>query len=145
MRYAPALLGLFTVAQNVLNRQIADRWGLSATVVLNAATLLASTTLLLLVVSRAPQLFPDIFRAHPTWESARWWFVVPGLCGCLFTTGMPWAISRYGAAQVFVLVVAGQMVFSLAYDALVEGRPVTAPRAIGAGLAVAGALLMGRG
>ncbi|MCB9763182.1 MAG: DMT family transporter [Alphaproteobacteria bacterium] len=145
IQLSPLLLGFAIVGQGVLNRAVGERWGLSAAVVLNATVLLASATAVMLLVRSAPQRFPAFFSPHPSLDASAWWFIFPGMLGCVIVTGVPWAISRFGAAPVFVLVVAGQMVASLAWDALVEGRPATLPRVAGAALAVAGAALVSRG
>ena len=142
MRFLPLLLGFITVGQGVFNRLVGERWGLSAAVVFNACVLLCASSTILLMVRAQPQWFPSYFTPVPSLQTFRWWFLLPGLLGCLFITGIPWAISRLGAAQVFVLVVAGQMAASLGYDALFEGRPVTLARLGGAALAVCGALLL---
>ncbi len=145
MKFAPLILGFVTVGQGVLNRWIAERWGLSAAIVLSALTLLLFSSLVLALVRLSPGSFPAYFAPPQSLPAPAWWFVLPGLLGCVFISGIPWAISRLGAAHVFVMVIAGQIVASLIWDAVVEGRPVTLVRLSGASLAVLGAALLASG
>lgn len=142
MSFAPILLGFLTVGQGVLNRQVGARWGLTAAILFNACVLVVVASSVYWLVRSQPQLFPSFFRGTPSWQTFKVWFLLPGLLGCAFITAIPWAISRFGAAQVFVMVVAGQMIASLGYDALFEGKPLTVARVAGAALAVCGAVLL---
>ena len=145
MRIVPLLLGLLLgtlpVAQNVLNRQIGESWGLSSAILLHGAVLTLAAAAALLFVRSQPQLFPSLFHGTPSVQTFQWWYLLPGFLGCVFITGVPWAISKLGVGQVFVMVVAGQMAASLGYDVLFEGRPLSVARVGGALLALGGAIL----
>jgi drug/metabolite transporter (DMT)-like permease len=69
------------------------------------------------------------------------WMVVPGIFGFYIIAGIPWAVSRVGAARVFVVIVAAQCAVSLLWDALVSGKPLTLARGGGALLALVGVAL----
>lgn len=136
----PFALGLLAVVQVGLNKRIAAVIGLMPATLLNAGILLA--------VAGVIWLYARGLRPAGEWTVGNgslgqfaWWWVVPGLCGLALVAGMPWAVKRVGALQVFVLLVATQMVFSLVWDHFVEDVAVTAPRVIGAALAIAGAFV----
>lgn len=130
-------LGCVAVVQASLNRRIAAQIGLAPAVLLNG-----------LIVAACAGAF--YFSARRGWigglvpsaeATFKWWWIIPGVLGFALITGLPWAIARVGALQVFVVAVAAQMIASLAWDALVEGIPVNAMRALGATVCVAGVAL----
>jgi transporter family-2 protein len=135
------LIGAAAVLQGALNRKVAAAWGLSAAIALNTLVLLPCT-LALLGLARAGVLSSELFRpraeafAHP-----RVWYVLPGLLGMLIITALPLAIARVGAMQVFVTVVAGQMVASLVWDRVAEGIAPSPLRIAGLALVTVGAYL----
>lgn len=140
----PGLLGLAAVLQAGLNRQIMGSWGLAQAALLNTLVLLAAVGLLLLVAKLRPGALPDLFQARGGWGEARWWWLLPGLCGFALVTCIPFAIPKLGAFPVFLGILAGQLIASLAWDAAMEGRPLTVSRVCGALLAVAAAALVRR-
>jgi bacterial/archaeal transporter family-2 protein len=141
MLIVPLLVGAATVVQGGLNRLVSDKWGLAATILFNNAVLLVISIGVWAVVAGAPGLFPAFFADRGGWGDIRWWWIIPALAGLVIVGGIPWAISRLGALAVLVGIVAAQMVVGLAWDAVMEGQPVTALRFGGAALAVAGVAL----
>jgi transporter family-2 protein len=141
----PGFLGMAAVLQGGLNRQIAGPWGLAAAALFNTLVLLAAVGALLAVARLRPAALPELFQVRGALAQVRWWWILPGLFGFALVTGIPFAISRLGAFPVFVGILVGQMITSLAWDALLEGRPLTAARLCGAVLAIVAAVLVGRG
>jgi uncharacterized membrane protein YdcZ (DUF606 family) len=137
----PALIGVAAVVQAGLNRQIASRWGLASSVLLSSSVLLAAALSLWLFSRFAPERLPSFFNAPTESKPFAAWYWVPGLLGLLIVAGLPWAIQRAGATLTFVVTIATQMVVSLAWDGLVEGRPFAWVKVAGSALAVAGAVL----
>lgn len=135
----PLFAGAAIVGQGGLNRHLARGLGLASALALNSLTLLAASGTLFVVSQLRPEWLPALFRAPA--ESGRWpaTFLLPGLLGFTILTCVPVAISRLGALQTFVIVVASQLVLSGVWDAWIEDRPFSVDRAIGAGLALAGA------
>jgi len=88
---------------------------------------------------------PDVTaaRALPVWA----WF--GGLYGCVFVIIAAWAVPRLGAALTITLMVAGQLMISLALDHFgalgVPRHPVSLTRLAGVGLVFVGVLLARRG
>jgi transporter family-2 protein len=141
----PGFLGVAAVLQGGLNRQIAARVGLPNTVLLSATMLLLASLALWVVAYRMPAALPWYLQLKGHRGLFAAWWVVPGLLGLALVLGIPFAIERVGAFPVFLGVLAGQLLTSLVWDALLEGRPLTPMKVCGALLALAGAALVGRG
>lgn len=138
----PLLLGCLAVLQGVLNRKIAAQWGLAHAVVLSASTLVVASIGFALFVRTWPTLFPPEFRGNVDIRAWKWWFIIPGCCGFFVVSGVPWTLSKVGALQVFVGIVAAQIIASAAWDAVFEGIPLSTTRVLGGLLAVAAVLLV---
>jgi len=82
----------------------------------------------------------------PRWDAVPAWSWMGGLFAALYLLASLLAIPRYGAAIVISLVVAGQMAAALFLDSTgafgVHETPLTAARALGAILVVAGVAAM---
>lgn len=135
----PFLLGCFAVLQVALNKRIAEAIGLTQAVILNAFVLLVVASVFWLYARGERQDFGAWMVGTGNWADFKVWWIIPGLCGLTLVAGMPWAAEKVGALQVFVVLVAAQMMFGIVWDHFVEGVQATPPRMIGAGLAVAGA------
>lgn len=144
IQLVPVIVGLGAVLQGALNRRIAGRWGLPAAALLNATVLLVAVGCFFLLAKTREELLPVSLRLKPMEEGPSVWFVLPGLLGFALVAGIPWAIGEIGALQVFVLSISSQLLGSMAWDALAEGKPVTWNRVGGVLLAIAGALLATR-
>lgn len=138
----PGFLGVAAVLQGGLNRQIMGAWGLGQAALLNTLVLLAAVGVLLLVVKLRPSALPELFQGRGGIGDLRWWWLLPGLCGFALVTCIPFAIPRLGAFPVFLGILAGQLIASLAWDAVMEGRPLSLSRLGGALLAVAAVALV---
>ena len=71
-----------------------------------------------------------------------WWYLIPGLLGCILVFGGPWAISRWGAVHTFILIISAQLLASLFWDMYIETIPVSTLRIVGIMLAWLGAILV---
>jgi transporter family-2 protein len=134
-------MGFAGVAQAGLNRSIGLTWGLWAAVWLHSALFFLSASGVALVMMNRPELFPEILRFKSPGVGVSWWYVLPGFCGLCIVAGMPFAMSKIGSMNVFVIGVACQITGSLLWDRMVEQKPVTPYRMAGAVLATAGAVL----
>jgi bacterial/archaeal transporter family-2 protein len=135
----PFALGCFAVLQVALNKRIAGVMGLTQAVILNAGVLLVVAIAFWLYARGAREQFGGWMEGSGGPGDFQLWWVIPGLCGLTLVAGMPWAAQRIGALQTFVILVAAQMLCSIVWDRFVDDVPVTAPRVIGASLAVLGA------
>lgn len=73
-----------------------------------------------------------------------WWIYTGGTIGVIFVASGSWLITRIGAVNSTLLVIAGQMVFGVIFD-LLRGAPVTIwAAALGVALILAGMALTQR-
>ena len=73
-----------------------------------------------------------------------WWIYTGGAIGVVFVASGSWLITRIGAVNSTLLVIAGQMVFGVIFD-LLRGAPVTIwAAALGVTLILAGMALTQR-
>lgn len=139
----PVCIGVVAVVQATLNKEIAERWGLAPTTLLNTAVALACTVAFLgYCWVGAPR--EGMLRVSFDASSFRAWWLLPGLFGFAIVVGLPWAVSKAGALPTFVALVAAQVVASALWDRFVVGIPFSTSRVLGALLAVASVVLAGR-
>lgn len=138
----PIALGFAAVLQGSLNRRAATHIGLPAAVVLTHAVALVCACGLWLWLRNAPASLPSAFLPSQTAGRAALWYLVPGLVGFVFVCGMPLSFSRLGVFQSLLLLIVAQLCVGLLWDQLVEGRAITATRAIGALITMLGAALV---
>jgi uncharacterized membrane protein YdcZ (DUF606 family) len=137
----PLLLGVVAVFQATLNRHIAQAWGIALALLLNAGVVIVlGLGLLAYCAQRGADT--GFLRVNFDPSAVRAWWLLPGCFGFAIVLGMPWAVARLGALPMFVSLVAAQVVTSAAWDHLVEGIPFSAPRMLGAALAIASVLLV---
>jgi transporter family-2 protein len=134
-------LGFVAVLQVSFNRHIALRWGLAPAALLNAGVLTLSA-LAFYAIARTREVAGFALQQSAALGQFRWWWLLPGLFGFSLVTLLPWAAHHAGVQRVFVGVVAAQMVGSVVWDMLFEKIPLTAPRGVGALLAVASVALV---
>ncbi|HZI09379.1 MAG TPA: DMT family transporter [Myxococcus sp.] len=138
----PLLCGLAVVAQAGLNRRFAGQWGLLSAVLMNMVVATVATFAVYAVARAVPGLWPEAAPGAARFSGFTPWHLLPGLCGVLIVIGMPWAIGRLGAVQSGLLLIVAQLVTSLVWDAMVEGRPATLARVVGSAIACAGAAIV---
>lgn len=138
--------GAATVLQGGLNRRIAEVWGTTPTILLNGLTLCVAATLTVWLASRSDSPFATLIGAKPAvLTRTQWWYFLPGCLGFFMLMVMPDGIARLGATQVFLLLVAGQLLAGLAWDHWVEGLRVSLTRIAGVALVFVGSWLSSRG
>ncbi len=140
--FSPALLGIVVVLQAGLNKKIAANWGLTTAVLLNAIVFAVLAVVLYSLNVWKSDLFPENMKAVFNYKTFSWWYLVPGVLGCVLVFGGPWAVSRWGAVQTFILIISAQLVASLLWDIYIESIPVSTLRAAGIVLAWAGAIIV---
>lgn len=140
--FSPALLGLAVVLQAGLNKRIAGQWGLSATVLLNAIVFAVVAALIYGLSIWKLDLFPENLRPLTSEKTVLWWYIVPGLLGCLLVFGGPWAIGKWGAVHTFIMIISAQLLGSLLWDWQVEAMSISPLRLAGIVLAWVGAVIV---
>lgn len=103
----------------ILSRQVNGRMSMSSTPMIssfwNHVVGFVVLTLIGLVVGG---LIPADIGEMP------WWIFTGGAIGVVFVASGSWLITRIGAVNSTLLVIAGQMVFGVIFD-LLRGAPVT--------------------
>lgn len=136
------LAGAATVVQGGLNRRIADLWGHAPTILINGLVVTIAAAFTIWLASRIDSPLTNLLGAKPeAFSRTLWWYVVPGLLGYVFLTTLPPSIASIGASNVFVLVVAGQLLMGLFWDRAVEDITLSLPRVGGVALVCVGAWL----
>lgn len=134
------VLGLGSVLQATLNRELSLGWGLAPAGLLNMfVAFVVGLGFLALCVQRGAT--DGLFRVNFDLSLWRWWWVLPGLFGAGIVFGLPWALQKLGALSMFVALVATQVCASAAWDHFVVGTALSTSRLIGAVLAVLGVVL----
>ncbi|MEC9440167.1 MAG: DMT family transporter [Myxococcota bacterium] len=138
----PLLVGTVTVLQGTLNRKMGLEMGLGSALALNSVIVLFLGLGLYGGVRAFPGFFPEVFHGEFRFEKVAWWMILPGIFGFCIIAGIPWAISKLGAAKVFVGIVVAQVTVSMLWDTLVDGKPLSWMRLAGALLAIVGVALV---
>lgn len=138
---AAFVIGLVTVLQSGLHKNMLMGNGLLSVVALNAIIAFVISMLLFFAQKYSLITLPESFSGQGAFQFKKWWYIVPGICGFIIVVGFPLAISYVGAAQVFIIAVAGQCVGSLMWDIFVEHNSPTVLKSVGVFLTLVGAFL----
>lgn len=135
----PLIAAFTTGVLIILSRQVNGRMSMSSTPMIssfwNHIVGFVVLTVIGLVVGG---LIPANLAEMP------WWIFTGGAIGVVFVASGSWLITRIGAVNSTLLVIAGQMVFGVIFD-LLRGAPVTLwASALGIVLILAGMALTQR-
>lgn len=128
----PALIGIASVMQSVLNRRIGDSLGLTTAVAINA------TVLLVLAWATALYYNPSGFKNLSDWQ---WYYLIPGLLGFLVILGLPQSIGKIGVPQTFLVFVTSQIIFSCGYEYFILHQDINIKKWLGAIVSLIGVLI----
>jgi len=81
-------------------------------------------------------LFGGLFAGEPL--ASPWWAYLGGTVGVIFIAAGSWLITRTGAAQTALLIIAGQMISGVILDMIMGAPGDLWARALGVGLILAG-------
>lgn len=129
----PFILGAAAILQAGLNRMVAAQSTLPVAVLVNTGVLV--------ILAGGFFWFHVRSGPGPEFTSLPWYALIPGIMGFSLVAGLPFAISRIGALQTFIVFVTGQLFFSLLWDRWVENIPITSSRIVALALTCAGVLL----
>jgi len=128
-----AALAIFAGVLVSLSRQINGRLALSTSAMessfWNHIVGLAFITLVALLIG-------GLFAGEP--QAAPWWAYLGGPVGVIFIAMGSWLITRIGAAQTALLIIAGQMVSGVVLDIAMGAPGNIWARILGVGLILAG-------
>lgn len=138
-------LGILSVLQGGMNKEIGESWGLPAAVFLNSLILATASFAFYLVTRNSPQWFSPIFHDHGSFKNIPpiWW-VLPGTMGFFLVMGIPPIISKIGAMNMFIGLVCAQVVTSILWDYFWEQHSISMVRLLGAVFSIIGAVLVSR-
>jgi transporter family-2 protein len=137
----PIFLGVASILQGALNKNISNQIGLAQTAFIgNALVLLFSLAFLGLVYTQ-PQLFPQFFHIKPI-QSFKWWYLIPAFFGFCIVLGLPYAFYKIGAVQVTVFLISTQLIASALWDYKMDGIPLDTQKIIGMLLALASMIVL---
>lgn len=138
------VIGLVIPLQAAVNNQL--RISIGGSTLLAALVSFACGTLTLALVALAMQ---EKWGSLALVARAPLWQLSGGAMGALFVFGTTLLAPRLGLAVMVALIIAGQILSSLAFDRIgllgVPVRELTAPRVLGALLTVAGVVLVNFG
>ncbi|MGE0172867.1 MAG: DMT family transporter [Oligoflexales bacterium] len=132
-------IGVAAVIQSGINKRLMNLWGLTSAVALNTVVLLVTVTVLGIAIFWLPKIIPDLFHFKSSDEPFHWWYVIPGLLGFGIVAGLPVSMAHIGATRAFIIVIAAQLISSLAWDRFAENTTISSWRIVGCALAVIGA------
>ncbi|MEZ4816283.1 MAG: DMT family transporter [Bdellovibrionota bacterium] len=135
------VIGLLTVLQSGLNKKVSFTVGLPAAIVLNSVIILVISLVFYFGQKQGWIPFPEQLKSTSLLGFNKWWLFVPALCGFFIVMGFPYTISFVGAAQVFVIAIAGQCVGSLLWDAYIEHNTINMIKVGGVFLTLLGAYI----
>lgn len=142
---AAVVVGMAIATQSRINGELAGRIGDGVVAALISFTV--GLALLIVVALVAPRVRRGLRRVRDTVRAGRLrrWQLLGGVFEAFLVISQGLSVGAVGVAVFTVAVVAGQAVSSLLVDRAGLGpgaaRPVTAPRVIGAALAIAAVLL----
>ena len=90
----------------------------------------------LVFITLAALIFGGLFAGVP--EQAPWVAYLGGPIGVVFIAASSWAVTKIGAAQTAMLIIAGQMVFGVVLDILLGAPGDPLVRVVGVALILAG-------
>lgn len=136
------LLGGTVVLQATLNRHIGEHWGLSFATFLNSIILLLLSGIFFLLSKLPMESWPEFVRGSSEKFTMRWWYLIPGLCGFLLVTGVPWSIRLLGGSKTFILLVSSQVLLGIALDKVLYHQDLSTTKVVGAVLTLLGTYLV---
>lgn len=128
-----AILALLAGVLVSLSRQINGRLALSTSAMESSFW---NHAVGLVFITAAALLLGGLFAGAP--QASPWWAYLGGPVGVIFIAAGSWLVSRIGAAQTALLIIAGQMVSGVVLDVLMGAPGNIWARIIGVGLILAG-------
>lgn len=133
------MLGFISVLQAGLNRRVGEHVGLISATLINNGVLLIVTLLLFIG-------FKIFIQPHTqtgfSISSMSFWYLIPGMLGIFLVAGIPYVMSRVGAVQVFIPLIASQILASFLWDIAVEGKRPSLLKAAGVGVTCLGSFMV---
>jgi transporter family-2 protein len=140
--FLPVLAGMAMSTQAVVNGQLRNVVG-SPFLAALISFFVGTIALLLFTLIIEPSL-PSLKLV----QNAGWIKLTGGLLGAFFVTSIILSVQKVPSANMFALIVTGQLFMALLFDHIgflsIRQVPVTLPKLIGAGLLIIGAYLINK-
>lgn len=121
---AAMIVGAVGVVQGAFNKNISGEIGIAQTAVVGSIVTLLSAVIFYVVVKASPDLMPEYFRIKAPFTHYKWWFPIPAICGFIFIAALPVAFANLGAVKASIVMIAAQMIVSVAWDYFIDGVEV---------------------
>ncbi len=135
------IIGLLAVLQGGINKQFGDSWGLPGAVLINAIVFLVGSIAFYFYAKTSLPLMESL-GDRASFSSFKWWYILPGLAGLVYVIGVPYSITKIGALNVFIILIAAQILGSFLWDRFIEGINTNYWQLLAAGLALASAAVL---
>ena len=135
------MAGIAGVIQSGVNKQLSEKSGLAMVLHLgNLVVLIGGVIVLTAIASVGKSDYAALLKIRLDLRQVNWLYLLPGLMGLFFITLSPYLIFKLGALNVFVAVIFGQVMGSVAWDRYFEDIPLDKWRIGGALLVMIGAI-----
>ncbi len=138
----PVFAGIAITAQSGINSQL--RAGLQHPVMAAFISFIVGTVALALILVFSREALPELSQ----YSRVKWYQYSGGLLGAFVVTITLIAVSQIGAANMFVLIIAGQLAMAVIMDHFgilgVRENPINFQKLIGIVLVVCGAYIVNR-
>lgn len=138
----PLLAGIAMTIQSGVNSQL--RTAVNQPLIAAFISFLGGTSFLAILLLLMRQSVPSL----QTFSSIQWYKFTGGLLGAFVVTSVILSVQRVGAANMFVIILAGQMATALLMDHFgllgMRQNPITLHKFLGIALVIAGAWIVNR-
>lgn len=138
----PVFAGIAIAIQSGINAQL--RTAINHPILAAFISFFTGTLVLALLLIFSKQAYPSL----STLSNISWYKFTGGMLGVFVVTVAILSVQQIGAANMFVLIVAGQLITALIMDQLgllgLQQSPLTIQKLIGVVLLIAGAYLVNR-
>jgi transporter family-2 protein len=127
----PIAIGIAGILQGGVNRNMSNDIGLAQSILIGNVIIVAYSLILYFWIQKDPEAFPSFMRVKASLTTFKWWYIFPSIFGFIIVAGISYGIYKLGAVKVTVVIVAAQMLTSIAWDIGVEKTPVNLFKSLG--------------
>jgi transporter family-2 protein len=140
--FIPIFLGMATILQAAINKNISHELGLAHAALLGNFLVFIFSIIFVALVYFCPEWFPGFLHLKAPISSFKWWYLFPAFFGFCIVAGLPFAFYKLGAVQVTVFLIATQLVSSALWDYKMENIPLDPQKILGILLALASMIIL---
>ncbi|HEY8272496.1 MAG TPA: DMT family transporter [Pseudobdellovibrionaceae bacterium] len=139
--FLPIIAGISIVLQGTLNRNSTTYMGLTSAVLLNAIVFLFFS-IGAWVLFKLNLIGGSANSSVNPLVHFQWWYILPGIFGCLIVFSTPLAIKFLGANSAFAIIICTQLVVSMLWDFTFEKTTPTAMSLTGVVIMIVGLFVL---